>query len=533
MQDNNIKQDPSIDVSNMFNDEVKAQKPVDTSKGIVIAANHKPADIGDAVLSDTKDLITNEVDRVGKALSAGEDPFNSDKVELSNNETYKSMVNRGEHLSPDAQLIRTNEKMCDEYIKTPTGVYPKNHPRAQAYINSLNAVKEKLNSETVDTKTDKSSVDIGEPITSSPVIANQVSVDNKPKEAEIMSFDVPAEAASEFISSMSVEDRDKLERSKTVKVNEVVLKDVPVATRRIRDISEYRRVIPKANVAETIDAVLINSGYVATFKGCGALKLASLLPDSSDTQDWNKRYSLCYEQLVDTSIGKLSYQEFVSKTASSDIDECLRSILRAGCVDEDEVMFNCGSCGSEYNAKFTYSTLIDIDTMPDETKEQMDKIMKARSSFDEAKELQESSPVMTAKIVKLSDDLTVSVKCTDGTTAIAVNTKLKALAEKYNQISAAFVVYINKVWLTQKTDDGKENVYLIDNPDVIADIVYNMSDEELEIIRQAIIGVYEVPKFTYSFKGDFYCPNCGKHENRIKCDRIDDLVFHRVQKLIV
>ena len=305
-----------------------------------------------------------------------------------------------------------------------------------------------------------------------------------------MSFDVPAESASEFISSMNIEDREKLERAKKIRVNEVTLVDVPVATRKIRDLKEYRRVIPKSNVAETVDAVLINSGYVATFKGCGSLKLASLLPDESETVDYGKRYSLCYEQLVDTSIGKMSYQEF------------------------------------------TYSGLIDIDTMDAQTKEQMDKIMKARASLDEAEEVQKSSPVMTSRIVKLSDSITISLKHTDGTTAIAVYPKFKTYANKYNPLISAFIAYINKMWLTQPDSSGEMQTYLIDNPDIIADVLYNSSDEELEIIRQNIPEIYDIPKFTYGFKGDFYCPNCGKHETYIAC-KIDDLVFHRIQKHIV
>ena len=347
-----------------------------------------------------------------------------------------------------------------------------------------------------------------------------------------MSFDVPAESASEFISSMNIEDREKLERAKKIRVNEVTLVDVPVATRKIRDLKEYRRVIPKSNVAETVDAVLINSGYVATFKGCGSLKLASLLPDESETVDYGKRYSLCYEQLVDTSIGKMSYQEFVSKTSVTDIEECLRSILRAGCVDEDEIIIDCGVCHSEYKVKFTYSGLIDIDTMDAQTKEQMDKIMKARASLDEAEEVQKSSPVMTSRIVKLSDSITISLKHTDGTTAIAVYPKFKTYANKYNPLISAFIAYINKMWLTQPDSSGEMQTYLIDNPDIIADVLYNSSDEELEIIRQNIPEIYDIPKFTYGFKGDFYCPNCGKHETYIAC-KIDDLVFHRIQKHIV
>ena len=189
-------------------------------------------------------------------------------------------------------------------------------------------------------------------------------------------------------------------------------------------------------------------------------------------------------------------------------------------------------CHSEYKINFTYSGLIDIDTMSDDTKVEMDKIMSARYSLDEAKAVHEASPVMTSKYIKLNDNMTISLKCPNGITGIAYYTRKDSIEKRYNRLVALFLLYIDRMWISEPDKDGKNQVYLIDNIDVMAEILYNLSDGELEVIRIAATDLHMVSPFTYSFKGEFDCPGCGKHEKNIEC-KIDDLVFQMVQKRII
>lgn len=565
----NIKRDPSIDVEKMFannndNQEAPSLSENTVPNGIIIPKQKIKTDA--EIVAGVADEASSKFEDITNKISSGEDPFNDEVDKTSFNATLNTLKdqNNGFDQNMSSKTLIKAEGIADGLMMTPTGVYPKNHPKAIAYMKQLEYIKNNQNTlldtdSTTDEEVSSNENDtdeIGEKIENTEnsndnkendyyndsfTYNNHKTIDNSKnteKGGEIMEFNVPAENASDFISSMPIEDRDKMERSKVVKVNEIHTVDVPVATRRIRDISEYKRVAHKKYQPETIDAVMINSGYLATFKGCGSLKLLSLTPDdSSGTIDWSKRYSICYDQLVDTSIGKLSYQEFVSRTASTDVDEALRAILRAGCVDNDKVMLRCGSCGSEYEIDYSLNALIDLDTMEDETKSQMTKIMESRMDVEDARKVHEESPVMTSKIVKLSDQLTISMKTTDGTSAISVYPKFKAITDRYNPLISAFLMFVNKVWLTDISEDPKtgeevKDVYLINDVDTIAEILFELSDTELEILRQEATTVHSIPKFTYSFKGPYTCPNCGKTEEKVACT-IDSLVFHRVQKHIV
>ena len=41
--------------------------------------------------------------------------------------------------------IREAETMAQDYVQTPSGVYPKEHPKAKEYMTALNKIKENLN----------------------------------------------------------------------------------------------------------------------------------------------------------------------------------------------------------------------------------------------------------------------------------------------------------------------------------------------------------------------------------------------------
>ena len=93
-------------------------------------------------------------------------------------------------------------------------------------------------------------------------------------------------------------------------------------------LSEFKRVLPRKSHSETIDVVLPNSGFVATFKGCGSMAMASLTPDENNAIDYQKRYQFAYDNLVSTSIGKLSFAEFCDYVALRDISICIFAIYR-------------------------------------------------------------------------------------------------------------------------------------------------------------------------------------------------------------
>ena len=57
---------------------------------------------------------------------------------------------------------------------------------------------------------------------------------------EVTVFNVNSEKADDFINTLPLEAYDKVVKSHTIQVNQVDLKDVPTATRRITNLADYR-----------------------------------------------------------------------------------------------------------------------------------------------------------------------------------------------------------------------------------------------------------------------------------------------------
>jgi hypothetical protein len=319
-------------------------------------------------------------------------------------------------------------------------------------------------------------------------------------------------------------------------VNEIKTLEIPTATRVIRDMNEYKRIAPRSINTDTVDCVLPNSGYMATVKGCGALAMAVLIPDNAGSPpDMNKRYQFCYDNLVTTSIGKLSFQEFVSHTSMYDLNILLFNILRASESDDQTITLTCGAstCQKDYNVDYKVSELIDTDKITDELATQIDEIVKARDVADKATEKHETSPVMFAKYMRVEypdKSVIIELKSPDGTIAIERTAILGEIAKQYSTFIVGLLMYIPRVYTTFKME-GETNpaTYEIVDPEVIAETIGELNDSAIQAMSNLISDMNSYDAMTYSFKGTYKCPHCGRVETRVPCE-LERLIFFRVQK---
>ena len=427
-------------------------------------------------------------------------------VEASNAVTY----------GPDG-LVPVNSQQAQEYEQMMGG----NVPPEEAHVD-MNSVPEPIQNET-------------------PV---SVPVETLPEEDSQTTFNVPEGHANIFLDSLPQEAREKAVRSKQIVVNEVVKKNIPVATRKISSLAEFKRVLPRKSHSETIDVVLTNSGFVATFKGSGSMAMASLAPDENNSIDYQKRYQFAYDNLVSTSIGKLSFAEFCDYVALRDINTCIFAIYRMSEPDNSTIILQCGeeSCHAEYNAEFKISSLVDTDSITPETAKEIDKIVKVRNIMEDAKRVWKESPLQTVKSVDIIHEgietITIELKQTNGTTMIERAPQFKEILDKYNQYILGFLLYTPRIIYTvpnpaytEGSDLQKELSYEIDDPTAIAEIISELDDDDLQALGEILNDLPDFPETTYSFKGQYRCPNCGRLETRIPCT-VDSLVFFKVGKAI-
>lgn len=354
-------------------------------------------------------------------------------------------------------------------------------------------------------------------------------------EPEIVQFNVDSDKANTFISTLDKPDRQKIQKASTVIVNEIKTLNIPTTTRVINSMNEYKRIAPRSLFGDTIECVLPNSGYVATVKGCGALAMAVLVPELSNGPDMNKRYQFCYDNLVTTSIGKLSLQEFIAHTSMYDLNILLFNILRASESDEQTVTLTCGatSCAKDYDVKYNVSELIDTDKIDEALSTQIDEIVKARDLVDTANAKHRESPVMVAKYMQVEyPDKTVIIelKSPDGTIAIERMPILGDIAKQYSNFIVGLLMYIPRVYITFKMENETDPAtYEVIDPFVIAETIGELNDSSIQAMSNLITDMNGYESMTYSFKGQYKCPHCGRVETRVPCE-LEKLIFFRVQK---
>lgn len=356
-----------------------------------------------------------------------------------------------------------------------------------------------------------------------------------------ITINVAPGASGSVLASLPIEQRDKVETASKIIINEIETKDVPVATRRITSLDEFRAVRPKAaNIKpmELMKVTLVNSGLVLEVNGAGAMELITILPDDEVGVDYHKRYTFCHKHTINTSIGKLSFSEFVSRIHPEDLPTIIHGILTVSYPETDTMEIICGGaqCGARYNVEYRMGDLLDIENLDPKTLERAEAILTAYTESTEAsKEIHESMPIRQQKFIKLSDTITIKLTTMNGVVMINRFNLLDSIRETHNSFVSLMMLYADKVLLTmQGVNDSKPEVYEIVDTFVIANLISELSDEECIVLKNALTTLLEdeVPPLTYSIRGDFVCPNCGKKETSIAIG-VDSMVFSKVRKALM
>lgn len=353
------------------------------------------------------------------------------------------------------------------------------------------------------------------------------------KDEHITIINVPEGQVGDVIKQLPPDTFGKVVASKVVQINEVELKDVPTATRRITDINDYKalkRIRPQKQ-PEITERALINSGFVVTLKGAPSVQMSSIFISMNGSDiDWGKTYQFCYEHTIGTSIGRLGYNEYVAKVDPSDIETILDGIYEVSEHDEINVQVNC-QCGLPYDVKVKTATLATPSRLPKESVERVKEILGARNDIEAAKRIQEDSPTMIAKYIK-SGDRTLVIRTTTGSMMIERIEEINRIADQYNPAVATIALFVEKILVTASLNDNVEpEVYELSSLDVICNELEQIEDEELEMIKNMIADLKSYETVQYTLKGPFQCPNCGHVDNEVACT-IADLVFQKVQRAL-
>jgi len=347
----------------------------------------------------------------------------------------------------------------------------------------------------------------------------------------VTEFKVPAEKAEVFYSTLTTEQKSKVTRSDTIVINEIQEVDVPTATKSIDDLGEYKRVVPRAVSGEFVEIPLPNSGYIATMYGCSDMEMAAIMVDPDATEiDYAKRYQFCYDQLKTTSIGFLSYQEFVRYTSPRDLVGMIWAIYRASTPSEESMTLSCGNpnCKKPYDVTMKLDDMVDYESLSPETIEMINKLIEVRDDVDAAIALRKESPASKVKYMKIGDR-TWCIKAPDGPTTISHVKVINKIADQYKlpQIPL-LLIYIREVYVyLDVTDAGKTEPFKITNPEIIAKELARLDTASMNQLYTIVNNITEYDPYQFKLKGTIKCPHCGKEEHDLAVD-VDDLVFQKV-----
>ena len=492
-------------------------------------------------IEDIQKYLANMDDRI-EAAKRGQ--LDSNEKEMSTATDQERVVNMSNRNNPEQADIAKVAEMFSQFEPTATGLAPANSAEARDFKEKMEAVEsgkinledyQNVQNQPVPTQT-PTQPQYTEPVQSTP---ERVSEETKSSEGDsdknVVQFNVDADKADVFLTTLSPQEREKITRSNEIRINEINKMDIPVVTRTITSLDEFKKVLPRQSHSGVVETANVNSGYAITLKGCGAMALATLIPDDDYGIDYAKRFQLCYDSLVSTSIGKLSFSDFCALTHINDIPNMLFNILRASDPDDNLISIECGECHNYYTVPYKLSQLLDTDSISDEMYQKVEEIMGARNLKETADAVHRQSPIMNPRYVEFDQGyqkVIIKLLPPNGTRAIEVYPKLRGIMTKYSQFVAGLLPYIQEIVLKFVPEgDTEERAYTITDDYVMAQVISDLKGTCIQAIGKIMEKIPEYQAPTYSFKGKFVCPKCGRVETKVSCT-VDSLIFYRVEQAI-
>ena len=549
MDNNGIVKDENLDVKEMIAQRQQEQEQPTYNHGDYVPG--RDGEIG-GILIDHDEILRKETNNphiddiknklgemdnmIASVAHNGTMDFNNEKS--STVEAEQDIVRRANPLSPQMADIQKVSEIFASVEITDKGLRPSNSKEAIEFNQKMEAIKEgKVDLSNFDPTKNPDTIEEvhNEPTPVKESTQSETPTSEEQTDSNVVQFNVDANKADVFLTTLSPEDREKIAKSNTIIVNEIKTLNLPVATRTITSLDEFKRVMPRQSHSGVVETVNVNSGYVATFSGCGSLALATIIPDQSGQVDYAKRYQLCYDNLVTTSLGKLSYTEFCARTHMNDLSNMLFAILRASDPDENMISLECADCGKSYDVKYKLSELLDPDSVTPEMNKRLMEIVSVRDMKEDAMRVHMQSSIMNVKYVEFeleNQKIIVEMSAPNGTRTIEVYSKLMEIMKKYTPFVAGMIPYIRKVYV-QFTPEGETSAstYEITDIDAICQLIRELNTTCIQAIGKIMEGIDEFNPPTYSFKGKYRCPHCGRIEESVECS-VDSLIFYRVEQAI-
>jgi len=326
------------------------------------------------------------------------------------------------------------------------------------------------------------------------------------------------------------EEHEKLEKSKKIKLEEVeTISLESIKTKKIRKKSELDKIIKRVTNIHSTSIVLPISGYTATMKGCSAYELISLIDGNNNALlDAQNKWSLIHSKLESTSLGNMSFNDFLLNTAAADYNVFIYGLLCSTYPDDDTIPLVCEKCKKEFSHRYSTKSLIRAEAMKDKLRDAIMTIVDSSVSEDTAKEVHANAPISQVKRVRLPQSGIIAEIYVQ-TAYDLINKSIKDLADnkdpKYNQASILSTL-IRTFYIPDPDEDG--SYFEVDTAAEIARTLYTLNEKDVMIIRRLGEDMMEDLSIEFGLMG-ITCPACKHYTPTLEMD-LESILFYRYRQ---
>ena len=331
-------------------------------------------------------------------------------------------------------------------------------------------------------------------------------------------------------------------------MKEVEEVEIPVfKTVKIVDDDKLDSILESVTEPFTATVALPFSGYSATFKSLSPGDIIDILyPASKDEIEQMKfKWTKIYKAIVNTSIGNLTYDQFIHHTASLDMEMCIFAILVATYGNEEHIIeLTCYddkhadptkkpededyNPGYEFSVKSMYNELLRYDDFSDKLMEIFTDIADNSHILEDAKNYhQKKSLLMQVKHYKLPGDMYISLQIESIYDTVYRNAKSVMAMVTANANNAMYTTparYIKDIIFTMKNGDKAK----VESITGIVKILRTLPSDTLVEIIELSEKLVEGMEIKFGLKG-ISCPDCGRSFDFIRIN-LENELFTRVNQ---
>jgi hypothetical protein len=326
---------------------------------------------------------------------------------------------------------------------------------------------------------------------------------------------------SEFIDTEIVDETIKVKETKQPekeikRAKKIDISNLTVVSKNEMDKERDLRQALFNNKA-AFQIVAVQSGYMAKVSPLVHKDIVNILYGNLGRYEYKKSvYKTIHEKMFDTSIGKMSFDEWLKYTSVEDMETFYYGVYSSTFPNEGNFRYTCSKCGVEHDYKVNHANLIKT-TDRDHMKRLIEDVSLNSTSLEKMREF---SLVGKGEAIQLSESqLIIELKTPSLFDSLEI---LRTVPEKTidkDTISVTNMLYINRVLIPSKESAYTEEVGKTSILRIIDGLPINDANE----LQNAVFERVDKNRITYSIK-NIKCVECAHEEKEIPIS-IEDILF--------